>query len=131
MLRLVFDQYEFARYDFGRNIVFKLYSEDGITPFNATGYTGVVKSFKRHGDRAFFFRDVAKALTVVGQVAQIIGDITVSWTTQASGEGTWAWTSSERPSIPGVLWIEIQLTKSGEQTSSELIRTYVHPSEAS
>ncbi len=129
MLQLTFDQYEFARYDFGRNIAFKLYDEDGVA-FDASGYTGVVKSFKRHGDRAFFFRDVAKALTVVGQVAQIIGDIDVAWTTQNIGEGTWAWTSSERPSIPGVLWIEIQLKKSGEQTSTELIRTYVHPSEA-
>ena len=126
----MFDQYEFARYDFGRNITFRLYEEDGVTTFNATGYTGVIKSFKRHGDRAFFFRDVAKALTVIGQVAQIIGDISVTFTDIANGVGTWAWTSSERPSIPGVLWIELQLTKVGEQTSSELVKTYVHPSEA-
>ena len=124
------DQWEFARYDFGRDINIKLYDEQGAQ-FDADGYTGVIKSFKRHGDRAFFFRDVAKALTVVGQVAQIIGDVDITWTTQNIGEGTFKWTSFERPSIPGVLWIEAQLSKSGEQTSSELIRTYVHPSEAS
>lgn len=127
----MFDQYEFARYDFGRNITFRLYEEDGITTFDASGYTGVIKAFKRHGDRAFFFRDVAKALTVIGQVAQIIGDITVTFTDQANGVGTWAWTANQRPSVPGVLWIELQLTKVGEQTSSELVKTYVHPSEAS
>ena len=130
VLRLVLDQYEFMRYDFGRTITIRLYEEDGVTKFNATGFTGVVKSFKRHGDRAFFFRDVAKALTVVGQVAQIIGDIPITFTDIANGVGTYAWTSSERPSIPGILWIEVQITKTGEQTSSELIRTYVHPSEA-
>ena len=130
MLRLVLDQYEFARYDFGRQVNFKLYEEDGITAFNATGYTGVLKSFKRHGDRAFFFRDVAKSLTVIGQVAQIIPDITVSWDTQASGIGNFSYTATERPSVPGRLWLEIQLTKSGSQVSSELKPVFVHPSEA-
>lgn len=130
MLRLTLSQYEWARYDFGRNTTFRLYEEDGTTAFDATGYTGVVKAFKRHGDRAFFFRDVERALTVVGNLAQIINDITVSWTTQASGIGTFAWTQSDRPSVPGFLWIEVQLTKTGEQTSSELIRTFVHSSEA-
>jgi hypothetical protein len=130
VLRLVLDQYEFARYDFGRNINFKLYQEDGSTPFDASGYTGVVKAFKRQGDRAFFFRDVAKAMSVMGSIAQIISDITVTWDTQTDGVGHWAWTSTLRPSVPGMLWIEIQLTKSGEQTSSELLRTFVHPSEA-
>ena len=129
MLQLTLDQWEFARYDFGRDVVFKLYDEVD-TPFDATGFTGIIKCFKRHGDRAFFYRDVAKALTVVGTVAQIIGDITVTWTTQNIGEGTFKFTSTERPSIQGVLWIELQLQKSGAQISSELIRTFVHPSEA-
>ena len=129
MLQLLLDEYEFARYDFGTTINFKLYDNSG-NQFDADGFTGVIKAFKRHGDRAFFFRDVAKALTVVGQIAQIIGDIDVTWTTQNIGEGSFKWTSSNRPSIPGVLWIELQLKKSDEQLSSELIRTYVHPSEA-
>ena len=99
MLRLVIvNTNRLARYDYGSSIAFKLYNED-LTPFDASGYTGVLKTFKRHGDRAFFFRDVERALTVVGTLAQIIGDITVSWTTQSSGEGTFAYTSTERPSI--------------------------------
>ena len=130
MLQLRIDQYEFARYDFGRPVVIKIYDEDG-GQFDASTYTkSVIKCFKRHGDKAFFFRDVARALTVIGQVSQIISDIDIVWTTQNIGEGSFKWTSSNRPSIPGVLWIELQLTKSGEQLSSELIRTYVHPSEA-
>ena len=130
MLRLALDQYEFARYDYGRNITFRLYQEDGSTAFDATGYIGVAKAFKRHGDRAFFQRDVERMLTVHGELAQTINDITVSWTDQANGVGTFAWTVSDRPSVTGFLYIEIQLTQSGEQTSSELVRTFVHPSEA-
>ena len=128
---MVLDQYEFARFDFGRAVTFRLYLEDGETPFDASGYTGVLKSFKRAGDRAFFFRDVERALSVIGQLAQIITDITVSFTTQTDGVGTFTYTSSARPTVPGYLWLEIQLTKANEQTSSELIRVFVHPSEAS
>jgi len=126
---MVLDQYEFARFDFGRNVNFKLYQEDGETPFDASGYTSVLKSFKRAGDRAFFFRDVERALSVIGQLAQVISDITIVFTSQTDGIGTFAFTNSLRPTIPGYLWLEIQLTKAGEQTSSELIKVYVHPSE--
>jgi len=125
------DQYEFARFDFGRAVTFRLYQEDGETEFDASGYTGVLKSFKRAGDRAFFFRDVERALSVIGQLAQIITDITISFTTQTAGVGTFAYTESARPTVPGYLWLEIQLVKAGEQTSSELVRVFVHPSEAS
>jgi len=118
-----------ARYDFGSNIAFKLYNED-LTAFDATGFDGVLKSYKRHGDRAFFFRDVERALSVVGTLAQVIGDITVSWTTQNIGEGTFAYTSSLRPTIPGYLWLEVELSKSGTQLSSDLVRVYIQPSEA-
>jgi len=128
---MVLDQYEFARFDFGRNVTFKLYQEDGETPFDASGYTGVLKSFKRSGDRAFFFRDVERALSVIGQLAQIIIDVAVTFTTQTDGVGTFAYTETARPTVPGYLWLEIQLVKSGEQTSSELVRVFVHPSEAS
>jgi len=127
---MVLDQYEFARYDFGRAVTFRLYQEDGETEFDASGYTGVLKSFKRAGDRAFFFRDVERALSVTGQLAQVISDIAVVFTTQTAGVGTFAFTSTLRPTIPGYLWLEVQLTKAGEQTSSELIRVFVHPSEA-
>lgn len=127
---MVLDQYEFMRHDFGRPVTFRLYQEDGETPFDASGYTGVLKSFKRAGDRAFFFRDVERALSVIGQVAQIITDITIVFTTQTDGVGTFAYTESAKPTVPGYLWLEIQLVKAGEQTSTELVRVYVHPSEA-
>ncbi len=120
-----------SRYDYGNNISFKLYNED-LTAFDASSYTGaVLKSYKRHGDRAFFFRDVERALSVVGTLAQIIPNITVSWTTQASGEGTFAYTSSNRPTIEGIMWLEVELTKSGAQLSTDLVKVYVQASESS
>jgi len=130
MLRMILvNTQRLARYDFGSTIAFKLYSED-LTAFDADGYTGVLKTYKRHGDRAFFFRDVERALSVQGTLAQVVANITVSWTTQSSGEGTFAYTSSLRPSITGNMWLEVELTKSGEQLSSDLVRVYIQPSEA-
>ena len=46
---MVLDQYEFARYDFGRTITGRIYEEDGVTTFDATTLSlddGVVKAFK-------------------------------------------------------------------------------------
>jgi len=129
VLRLIMDQYEFARFDFGRTINFKLYEEDGVTLFSETGFTGVIKTFKRHGDRAFFFRDVARALSVVGILSQIISDVPVTFTT-GNHTGTFKWTEQLRPNIPGYHWIELQLKKTGAQVSSELVRVYVSPSES-
>lgn len=117
-----------ARYDFGHDIAFKLYNED-LTQFDATGWTGNLKSYKRHGDRAFFFRDVERALSVVGILAQVIPNIAVSWTTQNIGEGTFAYTETARPTLPAYYWVEVTLTKSGAQLSSDLVRIYVQPSE--
>jgi len=128
VLRLVLDQYEFMQNDFGRNVNFRIYQEDGETPFDASGYDGVTKGFKRQGDRAFFFRDVERAMSVIGMIAQLIADITVIWDTQTAGVGHWAYTENLRPSVPGNLWIEIELTKVGERTSTELLKTFVHPS---
>ncbi len=130
MLRMILvNTQRLARFDFGQTIAFKLYNED-LTQFNATGFTGVLKSYKRHGDRAFFFRDVARALSVVGTLAQVITDITVTFTNQAIGEGTFAYTSDARPTIPGMLWLEVELTKTGQQLSSDLVRVYIQASEA-
>ena len=73
------NQYEFAQYDFGRETTIKLYEEDKETQFNPFGYTGVIQSFKRHGDGSFFpFRDVARGLAVMGIGAQIIADVSLS-----------------------------------------------------
>lgn len=135
VLQLAIDQETFARYDFGRNINFKLYEETDQflftnISFNATGYTAVAKFFKRKEDRAFFFRDVERALSVMGTIAQVIGDISVTWDTQSSGIGHFAFSESLRPTIVGNMWLEIQLTKSGEQISSELRKIYIQPSES-
>ena len=127
---------ELARYDFGDTITFRLYSEDGKSTFNATGLTPIIKVFKRHGDRAFFFRDVARALTVIGQVAQIIPDITGTFTDIINGVGTFAFTKEKRPSVPGYHWVEVEVVDNIDpalrtrQLSSELLRVYVTPSEA-
>jgi hypothetical protein len=126
----VFDQYEINRYDFGQDINFKLYGADKKTAFNANGFTAVVKTFKKHGDRAFFFRDVAKALTVIGQAAQVVNDVSVDWDTQASGEGHFAYTSTARPNTPGYVWLVVQLTKAGQTISSRPFRIFIHFSEA-
>ena len=134
-----FDAYQFNRYDHGETINFKLYKYqgDGIDTWNqfdatTNSYnTVVIKSFKRHGDRAFFFRDVAKALTVIGQVAQLINDVPGTWTTQNIGEGSYAWTLTARPTVPGYLWLMVQVSNaSGSQESSQLVRVFVNPSEA-
>ena len=131
MLRMILvNTNRVARYDFGNQIDFKLYNED-LSAFDASTYTGaVLKSFKRHGDRAFFYRDVARALTVVGTLSQIIEDIDVVWDTQNIGEGHFTYTNTKRPTIAGMLWLEVELTKTDTQLSSDLVRVYVNPSEA-
>lgn len=125
-----FDQYEFNRYDYGETINFKLYQNDRKTAYDATGFDVVLKSFKRHGDQAFWWRDIAKSLTIIGQMAQVINDIPGNWDVQASGQGNVAFTANLRPTIPGWMWLVLQLTKSGAQISTKPVRVYVHPSEA-
>jgi len=77
----------------------------------------------------FSFGMLPKALTVIGQVAQIINDVPVSFTI-GNHTGNFKWDSANRPTVPGYLWLEVNLTKSGAQVSSELVRVFVHPSEA-
>ena len=129
-LKLVLDQHRFPRLDYGYNVAFKIYDEDE-TAFDATGLTGTAKFYKRHNDRSTFWRDVARQVTVLGQVGTVINDIAVSWTTQASGEGTFAFTAQSRPNVTGYIEVEIQLTSSTVKRSTELVRVFVSPSESS
>lgn len=131
MIRMILpNNSRLARYDYGNDITFKLYNED-LTAFDASTYTtAVVKTFKRHGDRAFFYRDVERALSVVGTLAQIVGDIAVTWTDQANGEGKFQYTESARPTVTGYHWLEVELKKTGSQLSSDLVKVYIQPSEA-
>lgn len=127
-LKLVLDTYRISMFDYGNDVNFKLYDED-LNAFDASTYTtAVVKTFKRPGDRALFFRDVAKAITLIRNVAQIVEDRTVTWTTQASGEGKFTYSQSQRPAVAGYSWIQVQLEKSGAKLSSELVRIFVEPS---
>lgn len=128
-LRLAIDQYEFPRLDYGYNVGFKIYDEDQ-TAFDATGYTGTAKFYKRSTDMFHFFRDVERATRVQGQIATVINDISVTWDTQASGIGHFAFTESARPSVVGPLWIEIQLTTASAKRSTELKRVFVSASDS-
>ena len=110
MLKLVLDQYSIPQNDFGRAINFKIYDEADAA-FSATGYTGEVKVSNEKG-------------------SQVVDDISPTWTVQGSGTGSFKFTSTLRPDVSGYYWVEIELTKSGEQISTERARIYVAPSPA-
>ena len=135
-LALVVDSYEWPRYDYGWDINFKIYEEDWKTAFNAAidSLDGFAKIYKRHEDKAIFFRDIAKAIGVLGTVAQVINEIPVTWTTQSSGEGNFKFTETDRPSIPNTHWLEIELRDTATpvtiKRSTEIIRVFVPPSES-
>lgn len=127
MLQMTANQYEFAQYDFGRATTIKLYEEDKSTLFSETGYTGVIQSFKRHGDGSFFpFRDVARGLAVMGIGAQIIADVPIIFTVD-NNTGTFTWTEALRPTVPGYMWLKAVLTKTSDNStvSSKLLRVFV------
>lgn len=127
MLQMTASQYEFAQYDFGRSTTIKLYEEDKATLFDDSNYTGVIQSFKRHGDGSFFpFRDVARGLAIMGIGAQIIADVPISFD-GGSGIGTFTWTETLRPTVPGYMWLKAVLTNinDGSTVSSKLLRVFV------
>ena len=108
MLSLTLSQYEFGSYDFGRSVTFKGYDETG-TAFNATGYTGKIKVSDVNG-------------------SQIINDLSVTFTTQSTTTGTFAFTSTLRPYSVGYYWLELELTKAGEQISTKPTRIRIRAS---
>lgn len=126
-------QYEFAQYDYGRPTNIKLYQEDKATPFNATGYDGVIQAYKRHTDGTFYYwQDVARGIAVTGFGAQVINNVPITWTTQGSAEGTFVWTKQDNPTIPKYLWLKAKLYTAGQTISdadaiisSNLVRVYV------
>lgn len=107
MLLAKLSRYDFAQWEFGRNVTFKLYDE-AEAAYNCTGYTFEMK----------FLSD---------GLAQILNDIAVSWTTQSSGIGTFAFTNTDKPSVTGYAYIQFVGTKSGEQIASHPVRVYVSP----
>jgi hypothetical protein len=131
-IRCVLDQHEFPRLDYGYNVNFKLYQEDGITQLDATAFTSItVKFYKYHNDRSTFWRDVARQVTILGQVGTIINDIAGTWDTQNIGEGHFAFTVQSRPNVTGYIQLEIQLSSTTAKRSTELVRLFISPSESS
>ncbi len=76
MLNLVLGDPQYGQYDFGNTINVKIYQQDKSSLFDLTGLTGVIQTFKRYGDDNFLpFKDVARAIRLTGNMAQVIDDI--------------------------------------------------------
>jgi hypothetical protein len=107
MLKLKLSSYDFPLFDFGRSYTFKIYDEDD-TAFDCSGYT-------------------PELLISNLNDSVLINDITPTWTTQSSGEGSFALTESKRFELgeDGFYFLEIQLTKSNYQISTEMVRITV------
>lgn len=134
-LKLVLDQYVQNQFDFDRPINFRIYDEDE-QPFDTSTYTkAVAKTFM--DTRALFvggWRNVATGFGYIhpeGTVSQLVSDIPVTWTDPANGQGSFAYTQTTRPSRAGIQYIEIELSKPNEQTSTERTRLTVRPSPGS
>ena len=99
-LRLILTDgiYEFRTNDFGRAIPFKIYKEDDMF-FDFTGYTVVIKGLD-------------------DTQTQMLSDITPTSTTPGSGTGTFKLTSDNTFTTEGFVFIEAELTKSGEKESA-------------
>lgn len=129
----------FGMFEFGRTYTFRIYNEDNsVYDASASGPDGaltpIIKVLKRPGDQALFFRDVAKAIEVIRNVAQIVADITGSWSTQNQGIGTFAFTETKRIGVGGRAWIQIVLVDDVSNPTkaipTRLLPISVHPSVA-
>ncbi|MBI5697806.1 MAG: hypothetical protein HZC29_04825 [Thaumarchaeota archaeon] len=101
MLKLTLSSHEFGIYDFGTSITFRIYNEDE-TVFDASTYTGEIIISDIDGNELF--------------------RLTPSWTTQNQGIGTFAFDANNYLSSEGHYFVEVQLTKSGVQKSTENVR---------
>lgn len=109
-LSVLFDQYDLPQNDFGRQINFKIYNENTQLPYDCTFANGgaVVKTFDADGN-------------------QIVPDITVTWDTQSSGIGHFAYTQASRPNTIGDFYLCVQMWNSPltEQISTTLRRLVI------
>lgn len=132
MLNMTLDQYEYSVVDYGRPTNLKLYEEDKATLFTGTGYDGVIQGFKRRNDGTFYWwNDVTRGLAVSGIGAQVVSNIDISFSI-GNNTGTFAFTKSNLPSIPGYLWLKAVLFKGGtglsdatEVVSSDFVRVWI------
>lgn len=134
-LYMVIPQVDFNMFDFDEPISFKLYSDKKGTVFDASSYpaaNSVMKTLKRPGDANLFYKDIAKGIKFVRGVAQIVADINVVWTSQATGEGTFTFTSTKRIGIGGHVWFQAVLKKgpliTDGRISTKLVRKFTNPS---
>lgn len=102
MLQMKLSSYEFPVYDYGNDITFRLYDEDG-NAFNASTFTAEV-----------FVSTWALGLYIDG--------IVPTWTTQSSGIGKFQFTETKTVDRPDIYHLEIQLTKAGVKLSSEAVK---------
>jgi hypothetical protein len=86
-------RYSFPAGDYGRSIPFQLYDQDNAK-FVATGYTPYIKLYRENG---------SEALT----------EISPSWTAQATGAGTFAFTSTNAPNngLSAFLYTDVYLNQ--------------------
>lgn len=100
----------FKTFDYGTSHTFKIYNEDagsGETAFDASSYTGYVKIFASDSP-----------------TAELVTEISPSWTTQSSGIGTFAFTSTNNlnfttSGMHDSVYVEVQLEKAGTILSTE------------
>ena len=102
MLQMKLSSYEFPVYDYGNDITFRLYDEDG-NAFNASTFTAEV-----------FVSTWALGLYIDG--------IVPTWTTQSSGIGKFQFTETKTVDRPVIYHLEIQLTKAGVKLSTEAVK---------
>lgn len=107
MLKMILPQgYNFPANDYNRLHVLKIYNEDD-TPFDASGFTSpMIKIFDDAG-------------------TMLIASVTGSWTSQASGNGTFSFSPTSRLTKPGSYFLETQLEKTDAIISTERRRIVV------
>lgn len=133
MLNLVLGDPQYGQYDYGNDITIQVYQQDKATPFDASGLNAVIQTFKRYGDDNFLpFKDVARAIRLTGNMAQVIDDVDITFTTPNLGQGTFQWSKTDRPSLFGRFWIRAVLingtTKNDDpRESTRFVPIYVHP----
>ncbi len=133
MLNLILGDPQYGQYDFGDTITLGIYKQDKATPEPLTSYSaGVVQTYKRYGDDNFLpFKDVARAIRLTGNMAQVIEDIDITFDVDQGtnpGVATFAWTATKQPSLFGRFWIKVVLTNAaGGPTSTRFVSIYVHP----
>ncbi len=99
----------FATKDYGRSQAFRIFNEDD-TAFNATTYNSpVVNVFDELG-------------------ILVIQSISGSWTNQASGIGTFSFSSANHITVSGLYYLEVQLEKAGNVLSTERRKIVAMPS---